>query len=44
MRTSAPPVRVKEWAYAGIFFTLNGAAVSHAASGDPIDERHSSAD
>jgi uncharacterized membrane protein YphA (DoxX/SURF4 family) len=27
--------RVKEWAYAGIFFDLTGAAVSHAASGDP---------
>ena len=26
---------VKEWAYAGIFFTLTGAALSHAASGDP---------
>jgi uncharacterized membrane protein YphA (DoxX/SURF4 family) len=25
---------VKEWAYAGIFFDLSGAAVSHAASGD----------
>jgi uncharacterized membrane protein YphA (DoxX/SURF4 family) len=27
--------RVKEWAYAGMFFDLTGAAVSHAASGDP---------
>jgi uncharacterized membrane protein YphA (DoxX/SURF4 family) len=27
--------RLKEWAYAGIFFDLTGAAVSHAASGDP---------
>lgn len=27
--------RVKEWAYAGTFFTLTGAALSHAASGDP---------
>ncbi|HEY1905775.1 MAG TPA: DoxX family protein [Myxococcaceae bacterium] len=26
--------RLKEWAYAGIFFDLSGAAVSHAASGD----------
>lgn len=26
--------RVKEWAYAGMFFDLTGAAVSHAASGD----------
>jgi uncharacterized membrane protein YphA (DoxX/SURF4 family) len=25
---------LKEWAYAGIFFDLTGAAVSHAASGD----------
>jgi hypothetical protein len=28
--------RVKEWAYAGTFFTLTGAALSHAASGDPL--------
>lgn len=28
--------RVKEWAYAGIFFALTGAALSHAASGDPV--------
>jgi uncharacterized membrane protein YphA (DoxX/SURF4 family) len=27
--------RVKEWAYAGMFFDLTGASVSHAASGDP---------
>jgi uncharacterized membrane protein YphA (DoxX/SURF4 family) len=26
--------RLKEWAYAGMFFDLSGAAVSHAASGD----------
>jgi len=26
--------RLKEWAYAGIFFDLTGAAVSHAISGD----------
>ncbi|AUX44927.1 hypothetical protein SOCE26_063970 [Sorangium cellulosum] len=26
--------RLKEWAYAGIFFDLTGAAVSHAAVGD----------
>jgi uncharacterized membrane protein YphA (DoxX/SURF4 family) len=26
--------RLKEWAYAGIFFDLTGAIVSHAASGD----------
>jgi DoxX-like protein len=28
--------RVKEWAYAGMFFALSGAALSHAASGDPM--------
>lgn len=28
--------RVKEWAYAGMFFDLTGAAVSHAAVGDPF--------
>jgi hypothetical protein len=28
--------RVKEWAYAGTFFALTGAALSHAASGDPV--------
>lgn len=27
--------RLKEWAYAGIFFDLTGAAYSHAVSGDP---------
>ena len=27
--------RVKEWAYAGFFFVLTGAAVSHAISHDP---------
>jgi uncharacterized membrane protein YphA (DoxX/SURF4 family) len=26
--------RLKEWAYAGIFFNMTGAAVSHIASGD----------
>lgn len=26
--------RLKEWAYAGIFFDLTGAALSHAARGD----------
>lgn len=26
--------RLKEWAYAGIFFDLTGAAASHAAAGD----------
>ena len=28
--------RLKQWAYAGIFFDLTGAAMSHAASGDPL--------
>jgi uncharacterized membrane protein YphA (DoxX/SURF4 family) len=28
--------RLKEWAYAGFFFVLTGAAMSHAASGDPV--------
>jgi uncharacterized membrane protein YphA (DoxX/SURF4 family) len=28
--------RLKEWAYAGFFFDLTGAAMSHAASGDPV--------
>jgi hypothetical protein len=28
--------RVKDWAYAGMFFTLTGAALSHAASGDAV--------
>lgn len=27
--------RLKEWAYAGIFFNMTGAAVSHAVMGDP---------
>lgn len=27
--------RVKEWAYAGFFFVLTGAATSHAVSHDP---------
>jgi uncharacterized membrane protein YphA (DoxX/SURF4 family) len=26
--------RLKEWAYAGMFFDLSGAAISHAASGE----------
>lgn len=30
--------RVKEWAYAGMFFDLTGAAVSHAAVGDPLSK------
>jgi hypothetical protein len=28
--------RLKEWAYAGMFFDLTGAAYSHASSGDPL--------
>ncbi|HTJ40876.1 MAG TPA: DoxX family protein [Kofleriaceae bacterium] len=28
--------RLKEWAYAGMFFDLTGAAFSHASSGDPV--------
>lgn len=28
--------RLKEWAYAGMFFDLTGAAVSHAASHSPV--------
>jgi uncharacterized membrane protein YphA (DoxX/SURF4 family) len=28
--------RLKEWAYAGIFFNMTGAAASHAISGDAV--------
>lgn len=28
--------RLKEWAYAGVFFNMTGAAISHAASGDDV--------
>jgi len=28
--------RVKEWAYAGMFFDLSSAAISHAAAGDEV--------
>ena len=28
------PRRIKEWAYAGLFFVMTGALVSHLASGD----------
>ena len=28
------PTRVKEWAYAGFFFAMSGAILSHAANGD----------
>ena len=27
--------RLKEWAYAGMFFDLSGAAISHGSVGDP---------
>ena len=29
---------LKEWAYAGFFFAMSGAAFSHIASGDPVNE------
>src|SRR5687768_8818083 len=29
---------VKEWAYAGFFFAMSGAAISHVAVGDPFGE------
>ena len=29
---------LKEWAYAGFFFTMSGALISHIASGDPAKE------
>jgi uncharacterized membrane protein YphA (DoxX/SURF4 family) len=28
--------RLKEWAYAGMFFDLSGAAVAHVSAGDPV--------
>ena len=28
--------RLREWAYAGVFFEMSGAAVSHVLVGDPI--------
>ena len=28
--------RLREWAYAGVFFEMSGAAASHALVGDPI--------
>jgi hypothetical protein len=33
-QTVSPVPRLKEWAYAGGFFDLTGASVSHAVSGD----------
>lgn len=29
---------IKEWAYAGFFFAMSGAVVSHIANGDPAKE------
>ena len=29
---------LKEWAYAGFFFTMSGAVISHIAFGDPMNE------
>jgi len=29
---------LKEWAYAGFFFAMSGAAISHLASGSPVTE------
>jgi uncharacterized membrane protein YphA (DoxX/SURF4 family) len=30
--------RLKEWAYAGFFFAMSGAAISHIALGDSVSE------
>src|SRR5215510_11688082 len=30
--------RLKEWAYAGVFFDLSGAVVSHTARGDSVGD------
>lgn len=30
--------RIKEWAYAGFFFTTTGAILSHIATGHPVSE------
>ena len=30
--------RLKEWAYAGCFFAVSGAAISHIVSGDSVNE------
>lgn len=30
--------RLKEWAYAGFFFAMCGAAISHIVSGDSVNE------
>ena len=29
---------LKEWAYAGFFFAMSGAIISHIATGDPVKE------
>ncbi|GAA0562425.1 DoxX family protein [Chitinophaga japonensis] len=29
---------VKEWAYAGFFFAMSGAIISHLAAGDPVSQ------
>lgn len=29
---------LKEWAYAGFFFTMSGAAISHIVAGSPVNE------
>jgi uncharacterized membrane protein YphA (DoxX/SURF4 family) len=29
---------LKEWAYAGFFFAMSGAAISHIALGEPVNE------
>ncbi len=29
---------LKEWAYAGFFFSMSGAAISHIAVGNPVNE------
>jgi uncharacterized membrane protein len=33
---------VKEWAYAGFFFVMSGAVISHVAMGDSIKEMYAS--
>ena len=29
---------LKEWAYAGFFFAMSGAVISHIVSGDPVSQ------
>lgn len=39
MTVLAPKLALlKEWAYAGFFFAMSGAAISHLALGDPVSE------